>query len=115
MGKKKKRDQFVVYSTNPDFSLDQNNEEEMEAIAAEDQDLRVMHDRKQRRGKTVTLITGFQGSENDMKDLCKFLKSQCGSGGSVKDGEIVIQGAFKDKIRDLLVKKGYKRTKTAGG
>ena len=115
MGKKKKKEQYVVYSTNPDFSFDGHNEEATDTLPAQDQNLRVLHDRKQRRGKTVTLVTGFQGTEDDMKDLCKYLKSQCGSGGSVKDGELVIQGAFKEKICDLLIKKGYTRTKTAGG
>ncbi len=115
MGKKKKKDQFIVFSTDPDFSYEGNLDDDAETLPAEDQNLRVLHDRKQRRGKTVTLVTGFQGSEEAMKDLCKFLKGQCGSGGSVKDGELVIQGAFKDKICELLIKKGYKRTKTAGG
>lgn len=116
MGKKSKRRDFTVYSTDPDYDIDQHfQDEDAEALPPEDQYLRVMHDRKQRKGKTVTLITGFEGPEDSLKELAKYLKAQCGSGGSVKDGEIIIQGAFKDKVCDLLIKKGYKRTKPVGG
>jgi translation initiation factor 1 len=108
MSKKKKgKDRFVVYSTNPDYDYSQHEEAE-ETLPPEDQTLYVSIDRKQRKGKSVTLVEGFTGTEADLKDLGKYLKSNCGVGGSVKDGEILIQGEFKDKIYELLLKKNYK-------
>lgn len=104
-----------VFSTNPDFEY--NNEEETpeESLAPDQQKLRVMIDRKKRKGKEVTLVVGFEGNEDDLKDLGKFLKSKCGVGGSVKDYEILVQGNQKDKIIKLLIDKGYTQTKGAGG
>lgn len=105
----------MVYSTNPDFQFQYNeNQEEQETLPPSKQDLRVMRDSKQRKGKTVSLVTGFIGSEEDLKELGKMIKSKIGVGGTVKDGEIIIQGDFVDKIIEILVKQGYK-VKKAGG
>ncbi len=115
MAKKDKRErEGVMYSTNPNFSFNFNEEEKTETLAPSKQDLRVLLDKKQRAGKVVTLITGFVGSDDDLKELGKTLKSKCGVGGTVKDGEIMIQGEFRDKVMDLLAKAGY-RAKKAGG
>lgn len=105
----------VVYSTNPDFNYDNEETEEQATLDASNQNLRVQLDKKNRGGKTVTLITGFIGSDDDLKLLGKLLKTKCGVGGSTKDGEIIVQGDFKQKIIDLLIKEGYKRTKGVGG
>ena len=106
MAKKKER-LNVVYSTNPDFNYEFDSEEQVETLPNGQQKLYVSIDRKQRAGKEVTLIEGFVGTEDDLKELGKLLKSKCGVGGSVKDGEILIQGNFRDKIYDLLTKEGY--------
>lgn len=114
MAKSKKQRVDVVYSTNPNFSYDFEEEESEETLSPNKQNLKVMLDRKMRKGKVVTLITGFIGEEEDLKDLGKQLKSKCGTGGSAKDGEIIIQGDFKVKVIDMLLKMGYK-AKGAGG
>ncbi len=105
----------VVYSTNPDFNYDTEDDEAQITADKDKQNLRVSLDKKNRGGKVVTLITGFVGTEDDLKELGKLLKSKCGTGGSAKDGEIIVQGDFKQKIIDLLIKEGYKRTKGTGG
>ena len=105
----------VVYSTNPDFHYDTEEEEETATLDKAKQKLRVMLDRKNRGGKVVTLITGFIGTDDDLKELGRLLKSKCGVGGSAKEGEIIIQGDFKTKIIELLVKEGYSQTKGVGG
>lgn len=104
----------VVYSTNPDFKYETYEEEEVETLPKQQQKLRVALDRKNRGGKTVTLITGFTGSENDLKELGKTLKSKCGVGGSAKDNEIIIQGDFKERIYKMLIEMGYTQTKMKG-
>ena len=104
----------IVYSTNPNYEYEDENEEQ-ETLDPNDQKLKVLIDRKQRKGKSVTIITGFKGSDDDIKDLAKTLKSKCGGGGSVKDGEILVQGEFKDKIHTILFDMGYKQTKKVGG
>lgn len=104
----------VVYSTNPDFKYETSQEEEATTLPPQQQKLRVSLDRKNRGGKTVTLVTGFIGSEEDLKALGKLLKSSCGVGGTAKDGEIIIQGDFKQRILDLLKSKGYSQTKPVG-
>ena len=110
MAKKKK---YIVYSTNPDFEYEEE-ENELETLPPEEQLLYVSIDRKKRKGKEVTLIEGFEGTDDDLKTLAKVLKSSCGVGGTAKDGEILIQGNFRDKIMDILAEKGYK-TKRKGG
>ena len=116
MGKKNKnRRTGIVFSTNPDFEYQYDDNESEETLEPSAQKLRVMIDRKQRKGKEVTLVTGFIGNEDDLKDLGKFLKSKCGVGGSVKDGEIIVQGNQRDKVVQLLLDKGYTQTKKAGG
>ena len=104
----------VVYSTNPDFQYQTDEEEEQETLAPQQQNLKVSIDRKQRAGKSVTLVQGFVGTADDLKELAKMLKSKCGVGGSAKDGEIIIQGEFKQKVYDLLLQAGYK-AKMSGG
>ncbi|MEE1233510.1 MAG: translation initiation factor [Phocaeicola sp.] len=101
----------VVYSTNPNYEYENLNEEEDETLEKQQQKLRVSIEKKGRGGKTVTLITGFIGKEDDLKELGKLLKTKCGVGGSAKDGEIIIQGEFKQRIIDLLKAEGYTQTK----
>lgn len=116
MSKKNKKDRRgIVFSTDPDFEYNYDNGQEEETLEPNEQNLRVLIDRKKRKGKEVTLVTGFVGSDDDLKDLGKFLKTKCGVGGSTKDGEIIIQGNHRDKIVDLLKDKGYSKTKKSGG
>lgn len=114
MSKQKKERLNVVYSTNPNFSYELDNEEEIETLPNSQQKLYVSIDKKQRAGKEVTLVEGFVGSEDDLKELGKLLKSKCGVGGTVKDGEILIQGNFRDKIIELLLKEKF-QVKRKGG
>ena len=113
MAKKKKRID-IVYSTNPNFGFDDGEDEEEETLAPNQQDLRVKIDRKQRKGKEVTLVIGFVGTEEDLKDLGKTLKQKCGVGGSTKDGEIIIQGNAAKKVLEILHKLGYKAKQSGG-
>lgn len=104
----------VVYSTNPDFQYKMEENIEEQTLPPAQQRLRVQLDRKNRGGKVVTLITGFTGTEDDLKELGRMLKSKCGVGGSAKDNEIIVQGDFKQKIIELLKKEGYTQTKPVG-
>ena len=104
----------VVYSTNPNFNYEMDDDEEQVTPAPAQQNLRVQLDRKNRGGKVVTLNTGLVGTDQDLKDLGKFLKTKCGVGGAAKDGEIIVQGDFKQKILELLKKEGYTKTKPIG-
>jgi translation initiation factor 1 len=98
----------VVYSTNPDFQFDTENKKAGEDLIPAKQLLKVTIDRKQRKGKSVTLVQGFIGNEDEMKELAKILKTKCGVGGSVKDGEIIVQGEFAEKVKDILRTLEYK-------
>jgi len=98
----------TVYSTNPDFKYETENDNEQDTPENAKQLLIVFTDNKQRKGKIVTLVTCFVGKQEDLETLAKMLKTKCGVGGSVKDGEIIIQGDFKQKIKELLEKEGYK-------
>jgi translation initiation factor 1 len=111
---KRKNRQGVVYSTDPDFHYQFDSAEEPDTLLPNQQNLRIMLDAKQRKGKKVTLIAGFTGKEENLQKLTKELKIICGSGGSAKNGEIIIQGDFRDRVMNYLVIKGYK-VKKAGG
>lgn len=101
----------VVFSTNPDFNYEKEENEATETLAKEKQQLRVELDKRNRKGKSVTLITGFIGSDDDLKSLEKLLKTKCGSGGSSRDGEILIQGDFRTKIVEILKNEGYAKSR----
>ncbi len=101
----------MVYSTDPGYEYRTAGDEEPETLPPQRQELRIWLDRKSRAGKQATLVKGFVGSEDDLKTLARFLKSKCGVGGSAKDGEIIIQGDFRDRVVDILVKEGYKAKK----
>jgi len=114
MTKKKQKFSGIVFSTNPDFEYQENDEEVIETPEPGQQDLRISLDKKQRKGKKVTLISGFIGTEDDLADLGKTLKTKCGVGGTAKNGEILIQGDVREKIKVLLTQMGYK-FKMSGG
>lgn len=113
MSKKKPNSTGIVYSTDPDFKMDDDQPVE-ETIGTKQQKLRVRLDTKARAGKAVTLVDGFIGKEDDLEALGKKLKSYCGTGGSVKDGQIMVQGDQRDKILQWLLNNGYSGTKKAG-
>jgi len=104
----------VVFSTNRDFNYKNEDKDEQPTLPPQQQNIKVQLDRKKRNGKNVTLITGFVGAEDDLKVMGKMLKTKCGVGGTVKDGEILIQGDFCNKIIEILKNEGYK-VKRAGG
>ncbi len=98
----------VVFSTNANFEYTHDEEPVEDTLPPQQQTLHVMLDKKQRNGKKVTLVSGFVGREDDLKELGKKLKSSCGVGGSSKDGEVLIQGDFRDKVAQILTDCGYK-------
>jgi len=104
----------VVYSTNPEFQFQTAGDETPESVPPQQQNLKVWLDRKQRKGKVVTLVEGFVGNEDDLSNLAKLLKTKCGVGGSAKDGEIIIQGDVREKVMAILSAEGYKAKKAGG-
>lgn len=113
MSKKQKNDSNYgfVYSTNPDFNLETGDNTPVTSLPAEQQKLKIRLDSKHRAGKVVTLIEGFKGTVDDLERLGKALKNHCGTGGSAKDNEIIVQGDQRDKVLLWLLKNGYKQTK----
>ena len=109
----KKRPRGIVYSTNPDFEYNYDENESAETLSPSEQNLRI-HLQRLKGNKLMSIVRGFVGSEDDLKQLGKTLKSACGVGGSVKDGEILLQGDHRDKILSLLEKDGYKAKKSGG-
>ena len=108
MSKKNKPDaRGFVFSTDPNFSFEENNNEAAATLPPKVQKLRIRLDTKHRAGKAVTLLTGFIGAGEDLESLGKQLKNHCGSGGAVKDGEIIVQGDHRDKVLQWLLKNGY--------
>jgi translation initiation factor 1 len=114
MSSKNKNRVGVVYSTDPEFQYKEQEGNTQQSLPPQQQNLRVMLDRKQRAGKKVTLVTGFIGSSDHLETLGKMLKSKCGVGGTVKDGEILIQGDFCERILQLLQADGYKAKRSGG-
>lgn len=109
MSKKNKADKSgFVFSTDPTFQFEHEAQEEQETLPPEKQKLRILLDTKQRAGKAVTLVTGFVGKADDLEELGKKAKQFCGTGGSVKDGEIIIQGDQREKARQFLLKLKYR-------
>jgi len=103
-----KKREGIVYSTNQNFEYEINKKEIIETLPPEKQKLKIRIDKKQRNGKIVTIVAGFVGSENDLNDLSKKLKTKCGCGGSVKNGEIIIQGNMSEKIKTILLDEKYR-------
>lgn len=111
MTKKHSNSSGLVYSTDPNFKIEEEANDDTETLSPSQQVLKIKLDAKQRAGKVVTLIQGFVGKQNDLEDLGKKLKSFCGTGGSAKDNEIIIQGDNRDKVLVWLQKQGYTKSK----
>lgn len=112
MSKKNKNDKYgFVYSTDPGFKFEEEQREPQETLTPKEQRLKIRLETKHRGGKTVTLIEGFIGKEEDLEELGKKLKNFCGTGGSAKDGEIIIQGDQREKVLQWLLKNGYEKSK----
>ena len=101
----------IVYSTNPDYHYNKEGEEITGTLPKEKQLLRISLDKRNRKGKAVTLITGFTGKDDDLQELGKLLKMKCGVGGSAKEGEIIIQGDHREKVLGILQKEGYAKSR----
>jgi|SRR5882757_7196936 len=113
MSKRKANSQGIIYSTDPDFRPEEDLPQSI-TLAPKQQKLRIRLDTRQRAGKAVTLIEGFSGKTDDLEDLGKKLKAHCGTGGSAKDGLILVQGDQRDKILQWLLKHDYSGSKKAG-
>lgn len=111
MSKKNQQRIGVVYSTDPHFSYEVEAEASVITLLPAQQNLKVQLDKKARAGKQVTLVTGFVGQESDLQELGKKLKNLCGAGGSAKDGEVLVQGDFRDKVTTWLIQQGYRAKK----
>jgi translation initiation factor 1 len=111
---KKKNVSGIVYSTNPNYNYTFVNAPERDTLPPQQQELRIFLEKKHRGGKTACVIKGFIGKQDDMEDLGRLLKTKCGTGGSAKDGEIIIQGDCRDKILQILLEKGFKAKKAGG-
>ena len=112
MGKKDKNDRRgFVYSTDPNFKFEEEEQQMQETLVPKEQKLKVRFETKHRGGKTVTLVEDFTGKEDDLEELGKKLKNFCGTGGSAKDGEIIIQGDQREKVLQWLLKNGYEKSK----
>ncbi|WP_434503914.1 translation initiation factor [Prevotella sp.] len=107
----RKKREGVVYSTDADFDYSEDSQEGQNTLPKNQQKLRLYMERAGRGGKTVTIVKFFTGSDEDMLTLCKLLKQKCGVGGSVKDGEIIIQGDHRQRLIEILKKEGYTQTK----
>lgn len=101
----------IVYSTNPDYHYKEEGREEDNTQPKEKQLLRISLDKRNRKGKAVTLVTGFIGSDDDLQELGRMLKTKCGVGGSAKEGEIIIQGDHREKVLGILQKEGYAKSR----
>src|SRR6476469_5904483 len=112
MAKKRSGFSGIVYSTDPSFSPAEDTMGDTETLPPAQQNLQVRRDAKQRAGKIVTLVQGFEGKGSDLEELGRKLKSYCGTGGSVKENQIIIQGDNRDKITGWLQKQGYSRTRS---
>jgi len=112
--KSRKTREGIVYSTEQNFEYQYDEDVEEDTLPRNQQDLRIQLDKKSRGGKQVTLITGFKGTQRDLNELGKILKSKCGVGGTSKNGEILIQGDFRDRVLEILTSMGYKAKKSGG-
>ena len=101
----------IVYSTNPDYHYQEEDAAQDETRPKEKQLLRISLDKRNRKGKAVTLVTGFAGTDDDLQELGKLLKTRCGVGGSAKDGEIIVQGDHREKVLGILQKEGYAKSR----
>lgn len=101
----------IVYSTNPDYHYNEEGNEEMDTQPKEKQLLRISLDKRNRKGKAVTLVTGFTGNDDDLQELGRMLKTKCGVGGSAKECEIIIQGDHREKVLGILQKEGYVKSR----